>query len=113
MIVTTSPNIEGKQIIEYKKIVFGEVITGVNFMKDIGAGLRNFFGGRSQGKAMKMNLLMLARKQFAKWNNVRKILAQMPLSVLTLIMKCLELITECLWSLHLVQLLSSKRKIIE
>lgn len=45
MIVTTSPNIEGKQIIEYKKIVFGEVITGVNFMKDIGAGLRNFFGG--------------------------------------------------------------------
>lgn len=49
MIVTTSPNIEGKQIIEYKKIVFGEVITGVNFMKDIGAGLRNFFGGRSQG----------------------------------------------------------------
>ncbi|MBA5745595.1 heavy metal-binding domain-containing protein, partial [Escherichia coli] len=28
MIVTTSPNIEGKQIIEYKKIVFGEVITG-------------------------------------------------------------------------------------
>ncbi|WP_143754793.1 heavy metal-binding domain-containing protein, partial [Listeria seeligeri] len=43
------PNIEGKQIIEYKKIVFGEVITGVNFMKDIGAGLRNFFGGRSQG----------------------------------------------------------------
>ncbi|EAE0105970.1 putative heavy metal-binding protein [Listeria monocytogenes] len=49
MIVTTSPNIEGKQIIEYKKIVFGEVITGVNFMKDIGTGLRNFFGGRSQG----------------------------------------------------------------
>lgn len=49
MITTTSPNIEGKQIIEYKQIVFGEVITGVNFMKDIGAGLRNFFGGRSGG----------------------------------------------------------------
>ncbi|WP_167629091.1 putative heavy metal-binding protein [Listeria valentina] len=49
MITTTSPNVEGKQIIEYKRIVFGEVITGVNFMKDIGAGLRNFFGGRSEG----------------------------------------------------------------
>ncbi|MEN2667856.1 putative heavy metal-binding protein [Listeria aquatica] len=49
MITTTSPNIEGKQVVEYKKIVFGEVITGVNFMKDIGAGLRNFFGGRSEG----------------------------------------------------------------
>ncbi len=49
MITTTSPNIEGQQIVEYKKIVFGEVITGVNFVKDIGAGLRNFFGGRSQG----------------------------------------------------------------
>ncbi|WP_099224471.1 putative heavy metal-binding protein [Listeria costaricensis] len=49
MITTTSPNIEGHQIIEYKKIVFGEVITGVNFVKDIGAGLRNIFGGRSQG----------------------------------------------------------------
>ncbi|WP_088810755.1 MULTISPECIES: putative heavy metal-binding protein [Listeria] len=49
MITTTSPNIEGQKIVEYKKIVFGEVITGVNFVKDIGAGLRNFFGGRSQG----------------------------------------------------------------
>ena len=34
---------------EYKGIAFGEVITGVNFMKDLGAGLRNFFGGRSAG----------------------------------------------------------------
>lgn len=49
MIITTSPSIEGKRIKEYKKIVFGEVITGVNFLKDFGAGLRNIFGGRSQG----------------------------------------------------------------
>ncbi|EUJ23677.1 hypothetical protein PGRAN_07226 [Listeria grandensis FSL F6-0971] len=49
MISTTTPSIDGKQIVEYKQIVFGEVITGVNFMKDIGAGLRNFFGGRSEG----------------------------------------------------------------
>ncbi|WP_238385754.1 heavy metal-binding domain-containing protein [Streptococcus sp. S784/96/1] len=31
----------------YKGIVFGEVITGINVFKDIGAGLRNIFGGRS------------------------------------------------------------------
>jgi len=49
MISTTTPGVEGKNIVEYKKIVFGEVITGVNFLKDIGAGLRNFFGGRSAG----------------------------------------------------------------
>jgi uncharacterized protein YbjQ (UPF0145 family) len=47
MIVTTTPTIEGKQIIEYKGIVFGEVISGINFLKDFSAGLSNFFGGRS------------------------------------------------------------------
>lgn len=49
MIITTTNNIEGREIVEYKGIVFGEVITGINVLKDIGAGLRNFFGGRSQG----------------------------------------------------------------
>lgn len=48
MIVTTTPSIEGKQIVEYKGIVFGEVIAGVNMFKDIAAGLRNIVGGRSQ-----------------------------------------------------------------
>ena len=47
MIVTTTPSVEGKQIMEYKGIVFGEVISGVNFIKDFAAGLSNFFGGRS------------------------------------------------------------------
>ena len=49
MIISTTPGIEGKTITEYKGIVFGEVITGINVLKDIGAGLRNIFGGRSQG----------------------------------------------------------------
>jgi len=49
MISTTTPSVEGKAIQEYKGIVFGEVITGINFFKDIGAGFRNVFGGRSQG----------------------------------------------------------------
>lgn len=47
MIVTTTPSIEGRKIAEYKGIVFGEVISGVNFIKDFTAGLSNFFGGRS------------------------------------------------------------------
>lgn len=47
MIVTTTPNIEGRKVAEYKGIVFGEVISGVNFIKDFAAGLSNFFGGRS------------------------------------------------------------------
>ncbi len=49
MIVTTTNTIEGRKIVEYRGIVFGEVITGINMFKDMGAGLRNIFGGRSQG----------------------------------------------------------------
>lgn len=48
MIMTTTPTIEGFPIREYKGIVVGEVISGVNFIKDFAAGLTNFFGGRSQ-----------------------------------------------------------------
>ncbi len=48
MIITTTNNIEGKRIIEYKGIVCGEVISGVDFIKDFAAGLTNFFGGRSK-----------------------------------------------------------------
>lgn len=47
MIITTTPSIEGKRIVQYKGIVFGEVISGVDFIKDFAAGLSNFFGGRS------------------------------------------------------------------
>ena len=47
MIITTTPAIEGKKIVAYKGIVFGEVIQGVDFIKDFTAGFSNFFGGRS------------------------------------------------------------------
>ena len=46
MIITTTSRIEGKQILEYKGIVFGEVIAGVNFVKDFMANIRAFVGGR-------------------------------------------------------------------
>lgn len=47
MIVTTTPQIEGKRIVEYRGIVFGEVVSGVDFVRDFAAGLSNIFGGRS------------------------------------------------------------------
>ncbi|MGX7199052.1 putative heavy metal-binding protein [Enterococcus nangangensis] len=49
MIITTTNTIENRQITAYQGIVFGEVITGINVFKDLGAGLRNVFGGRSKG----------------------------------------------------------------
>ena len=49
MIVTTTPSVEGYRITGYYGIVFGEVITGINFLRDFGAGIRNIGGGRSEG----------------------------------------------------------------
>ena len=47
MIITTTPTVEGRTIVEYRGIVFGEVISGVNFLKDFAASVRNVVGGRS------------------------------------------------------------------
>jgi uncharacterized protein YbjQ (UPF0145 family) len=47
MILTTTPTVEGRAIVEYKGVVFGEVISGVNFIRDLKASIRNFIGGRS------------------------------------------------------------------
>ena len=63
MIITTTPSVEGKRIVDYKGVVFGEVITGINMLKDLGAGLRNVFGGRSQGYEEE---LLAARKEALK-----------------------------------------------
>lgn len=47
MIISTTNNIEGQTIKEYKGIVFGETIIGANIFKDILAGIRDIIGGRS------------------------------------------------------------------
>lgn len=60
MIITTTPSVEGHTIQEYKGVVFGEIISGVDFIRDIGASFRNFFGGRSEGYEEE---LMTAREQ--------------------------------------------------
>jgi uncharacterized protein YbjQ (UPF0145 family) len=47
MIVTTTPNVEGRRIREYRGIVTGEAILGANIFRDLFAGLRDIVGGRS------------------------------------------------------------------
>lgn len=47
MIVTTTPAVEGRRVREYRGLVFGEVIAGINFVRDLAAGFSNFFGGRA------------------------------------------------------------------
>lgn len=46
MILTTTPQIEGHTIREYKGIVTGETIIGANFVKDFFTGIRDVIGGR-------------------------------------------------------------------
>ena len=47
MILTTTPQIEGRSIVEYKGIVTGEAIMGATIFKDLFAGIRDVVGGRS------------------------------------------------------------------
>lgn len=49
MISVTTPTLENGRIVEYKGIIFGEVVAGINFIKDFGASIRNIVGGRSAG----------------------------------------------------------------
>lgn len=49
MIVTTTNSVEGRQITAYLGIVTGEAVSGINMFRDLGAGIRNVFGGRSAG----------------------------------------------------------------
>lgn len=47
MLTTTTPSIEGYEIIEYLGLVTGEAILGANLFKDLFAGIRDIVGGRS------------------------------------------------------------------
>ena len=47
MLLTTTNNIEGKQITRYHGIVTGETIIGANMFRDLFAGIRDIVGGRS------------------------------------------------------------------
>lgn len=47
MLLSTTSVLEGKTIKEYRGIVFGEVISGIDFVKDFTASITNFTGGRA------------------------------------------------------------------
>ena len=47
MLITTTPTIEGKQIVRYHGLVSGEAIMGANIFKDLFASIRDIVGGRS------------------------------------------------------------------
>lgn len=48
LILTTTPTVEGKTIRRYHGIVFGEVIVGINVIKDFFGSVRDVIGGRSK-----------------------------------------------------------------
>ncbi len=47
MIMTTTPNIEGRKIREYPGVVTGEAVLGAHLFKDICASIVDIVGGRS------------------------------------------------------------------
>jgi len=49
MIVTTTPSIEGKRIVEYLGPVAGEAVLGANIVRDWFASIRDVIGGRAGG----------------------------------------------------------------
>lgn len=60
MIVTTTNTLQGREVADYLGIVTGEAIQGAHIGKDILAGLRDVFGGRS---AAYENTLRSAREE--------------------------------------------------
>lgn len=48
MIISTTSSLEGRIIKEYRGVVFGEVISGIHFIKDFTANITNLVGGRAE-----------------------------------------------------------------
>jgi uncharacterized protein YbjQ (UPF0145 family) len=47
LIITTTPQVEGRRILAYHGIVSGEAILGANVLRDLFASIRDWVGGRS------------------------------------------------------------------
>ncbi len=93
ILVTTTPSVDGYTITNYQGIVFGEVVSGVNMFKDLGAGLRNMFGGRSQGYEEE---LMRARNEaIAEMQQRAEAMGRTPWSAWTSTTRCSAPTTAC------------------
>ncbi|RKY83202.1 hypothetical protein DRQ09_10415 [candidate division KSB1 bacterium] len=70
MIITTTPNIEGKRIVKYLGVVAGEAIMGANIVRDIFASITDIVGGRSGAYEEKLiharNISIEEMKEHAK-----------------------------------------------
>ena len=55
MLVTTTAVLDGRRVTRYLGLVSGEAILGVNFAKDIFAGLCDIVGGRSNSYEQELN----------------------------------------------------------
>lgn len=75
MISTTTNAIEGKRIVEYKGIVFGEVISGVNFVRDLPPDSPIFSAGVPI--PMKMSCNRRAMRRCMRWSSAPPNAAQM------------------------------------
>ena len=60
MLLTTTPNIEGRKITQYLGVVSGEAVIGANIFRDLFAKVRDIVGGRSGAYE---NVLASARQQ--------------------------------------------------
>ncbi|MBC7180112.1 MAG: heavy metal-binding domain-containing protein [Roseovarius sp.] len=54
MIVTTTPSVEGRNIVDYRGIVVGEAIMGANIVRDFFAQITDVVGGRSDSYESKL-----------------------------------------------------------
>ena len=48
MLITTTPTVEGRNIIHYRGLVTGEAIIGANIFRDMLANMRDIIGSRSR-----------------------------------------------------------------
>lgn len=48
MIISTTSSLDDRKIKEYRGIIFGETICGIDFIKDFTASITNFAGGRAE-----------------------------------------------------------------
>ena len=48
MLITTTPSVEGQQVIHYRALVTGEEIIGANIFRDLLASMRDIVGCRSR-----------------------------------------------------------------
>lgn len=79
MIITTTPNIEGKKVVKYLGVVSGESIIGANFVKDFFASIRDIVGGRAgsyeEGLREAKNIALAEMQDYATRLGANAILA--------------------------------------